>query len=640
MLVGADINDHKQDELRLQQSYDELEATNEQLSATEIELQEQFNKLQMSERRYRLATEGSGAYMWEFKKEYGYEVSERWYDLMGYAKNEVNLLEDGVFSIIHPDDREITMKARQAHLDGVTSIYESEFRMRTKDNEYLWFEIRGKSAFDPNEKVLLFIGSLIDISNRKQAELKLSQSLQELEETNKQLRAAQQELREQYDRLLEKQRSIHRLAYVDTLSNLPNRESLLESMEHYLQHSSGRAALLYVDADNFKYINDTLGHKFGDLLIQKISERLQSVIRKGDILSRFGGDEFVVFIKDIKCEREVFYLAEGIMDAFKRSFLIGDSNLYISLSIGISFYPEDGQTTEEVLKNADMAMYRAKQDGKDTYAVYDKSMHTAFNERMNIEKHLHSALSNNEFELYYQPQVDIQSGLISGFESLIRWKSPTLGFVSPLSFIKFAEDSRLINYIGEWVLRESCNFMKSIHDLTDVPYTISVNISIIQLLQDDFIEIVQESLAVSGLKPSCLELEITESFSLESFENTVNKLQFLKSKGIRIALDDFGTGYSSLSYLQKLPISTLKMDKTFIDSLSENTDSQSFVQTIIQLGHNMGLVIVAEGVEEYSQLEFLKRSGCEKIQGYLISKPVPKQEVLGLLVPQKRYITK
>lgn len=289
------------------------------------------------------------------------------------------------------------------------------------------------------------------------------------------------------------------------------------------------------------------------------------------------------------------------------------------------------------MKNADVAMYRAKEDGKGTYVVYDKSMHTAFNERMNIEKHLRSAMNNNEFELYYQPQVDIQSGLISGFEALIRWNSPTLGFVSPLSFIKIAEDSRLIIYIGEWVLRESCIFMKGIQDRMGIPYKISVNISIIQLLQDDFVEMVQESLTESGLKPSCLELEITESIFMESFESIVNKLQFLKSQGIRIALDDFGTGYSSLSYLQQLPISTLKMDKTFIDSLSEKAYSQSFVQTIIQLGHNMGLEVVAEGVEEISQLDFLRKSGCDKVQGYLVSKPVPKQEVVELLEPQKRY---
>ncbi|OMD82402.1 MULTISPECIES: EAL domain-containing protein [Paenibacillus] len=638
VLVGVDIDERKQNELRLQQSYEELEATYEELSATEVELQEQFAKLQVGERRFSLATEGSGAYMWELDWETGlYNLSDRWYKLMGYTEDEINSFEDGVLSIIHPDDQPSSQKARHDHLAGLTPIYETEYRMRTKDNQFVWFEVSGKAIVDPKNEVVLFIGSLIDISKRKQVELKLSNSYQELEATYEQLTATQQELVEQYDMLVENQKHMHRLAYVDELSNLPNRVCLLESMEKYLQCSGGKAALLFVDTDNFKYINDTLGHKSGDVLIQKASKRLQSVVREGDMLSRLGGDEFVIFIKDIENHEDVLDLAERIMRAFRQSFLIGESYLYVSVSIGISFYPEDGETTEQILKNADVAMYRAKEDGKGTYVVYDKSMHTAFNERMNIEKHLRSAMNNNEFELYYQPQVDIQSGLISGFEALIRWNSPTLGFVSPLSFIKIAEDSRLIIYIGEWVLRESCIFMKGIQDRMGIPYKISVNISIIQLLQDDFVEMVQESLAESGLKPSCLELEITESIFMESFESIVNKLQFLKSQGIRIALDDFGTGYSSLSYLQQLPISTLKMDKTFIDSLSEKAYSQSFVQTIIQLGHNMGLEVVAEGVEEISQLDFLRKSGCDKVQGYLVSRPVPKQEVVELLEPQKRY---
>ncbi|WP_052414428.1 EAL domain-containing protein [Paenibacillus sp. FSL R5-0345] len=640
VLVGVDIDERKQNELNLQLSYEELEATYEELSATEVDLQEQFNKLQISERRFRLTSEGSGAYMWEFDLEARrFNLSDRWYELMGYMKDEINSFEDGALSIVHPDDLASTLKIKRDHLKGITSIFETEFRMLTKDNQIVWFEVRGKATLNPRDKVLLFVGSLIDISERKQAELKLSNSYQELEATYEQLATTQQELQVQYNMLLDNQKYIHRLAYVDELSNLPNRLCLLESMEKYLQRPGGKFALLFLDSDNFKYINDTLGHKSGDVLIQKASKRLQSLMQEGDMLSRLGGDEFVVFIKDTEDREDVLNLAERIMRSFRQSFVIGESNLYVSLSVGISFYPEDGETAEQILSNADVAMYRAKEDGKGTYVVYDKSMHTAFNERMNIEKHLRSAMYNNEFEVYYQPQLDIQSGFISGFEALIRWNSPTLGSVSPLSFIKIAEDSRLIIDIGEWVLRESCVFMKGIQDRTGVPYKISVNISIIQLFQNDFIEMVQDSLAVSGLKPSCLELEITESIFMKSFnESILGDLRFLKSKGISIALDDFGTGYSSLSYLQQLPISTLKMDKTFIDSLSEEeANSKSFVQLIIQLGHNMGLEVVAEGVEEVSQMDFLKLIGCDKVQGYLISRPVPKQAVVELLETQRHY---
>lgn len=638
VLVGLDIDERKQNELKLQLSYEELEATYEELAATEVELQEQLHKVGISERRFRLASEGSGAYMWERNWETGeYKLSDRWYEVMGYTEEEINSFEGGVLSIIHPDDQEKANKAREEHLRGLTPIYETEYRMRTKDNIYVWFEVRGKAIVDPKDNMVLFLGSLIDISKRKQTEFKLNNSYQELEATYEQLTATQQELVEQYDMLVENQKHMHRLAYVDSLSNLPNRLCLLETMEEYFRQPGGQAALLFVDTDNFKFINDTLGHKSGDILIRKASERLQSLVPEGVMLSRLGGDEFVIFIKDTQLREDVLNLAENIMRAFRKSFLIGESNLYVSTSIGISFYPEDGETTEEILKNADVAMYRAKEEGKSTYVVYDKSMHRPFNERMTIEKHLRSAMINNEFELHYQPQVDIRTGLISGFEALIRWNSPVLGFVSPLSFIKVAEDSGLIIYIGEWVLREASSFIKNVQDHTGIPYKISVNISVIQLLQEDFVEMVLDSLKESNLPASSLELEITESIFMESFESTVSKLEFLKSRGIRIALDDFGTGYSSLSYLQQLPISTLKMDKIFIDSLADQEYSRSFVQTIITLGHNMGLDVVAEGVEDDSQLSFLAEVGCDKVQGYLISRPVPRNGVHELVEPRRHY---
>lgn len=632
VLVGLDIDTRKQNELKLQLSYEELESTYEELSATEEELQEQLGKLRISERRFRLASEGSGAYMWELDWKTGqYRISERWYEVMGYVEGEINAYEGGALSIIHPDDQESSAKARQDHISGLTPIYETEYRMRAKDGSYVWFEVRGKAILDTSDNILLFLGSLIDISNRKQVELKLSHSYQELEATYEQLRAAQQELVGQYELLLDSQKNMHRLAYIDSLSGLPNRVCLLEEMERYFGKPGGSAALLFIDTDNFKYINDTLGHKFGDLLIRKASERLQSLVEEGHMLSRLGGDEFVIFLKNVQDKGSVLALAEEILQSFRRSFLIGERQLYVTASIGISYYPEDGDTTEEMLKNADVAMYRAKEEGKGRYAVYDKSMHAAFSERMTIEKHLRGAMSNQEFELHYQPQVDTRTGEISGFEALIRWNSPVLGFVSPLAFIKIAEDSRLIIGIGEWVLREGCRFIKELQDRTGIGYKISINISVIQMLQDDFNDVVLRALRETGLQPEHLELEITESIFMQSFESMVAKLEYLRAYGIRIALDDFGTGYSSLSYLQQLPISTLKIDKAFIDSLLDSNYSQSFVQTMVQLGHKLGLKVVAEGIEEGSQLLFLRNSGCDKVQGYFISRPVPGRGVIKLL---------
>jgi diguanylate cyclase (GGDEF)-like protein/PAS domain S-box-containing protein len=637
VLVGMDIDERRQNELKLQLSYEQLEATYEELAATEQELKDQLNKLRVNDRRFRLASEGSGAYMWEFDWETGlYSMSDRWYEVMGYTEEEVNTLP-AVHSIIHPDDQEESSRARQAHLTGLTPIYETEYRMRTKDNQYVWFEVRGKAIIDPRDQIVLFIGSLIDITSRKQVEFKLNNSYQELEATYEQLSATQQELVGQYDLLVENQKKMYHLAYYDSLSHLPNRVCLLEAMEKHFQSPGGQAALMFVDTDNFKYINDTLGHKFGDILIRKASERLQAILPEGEMLSRLGGDEFVIFLKETVDRADVLNLAETVLDAFKEPFWIGESKLYVSVSIGISFYPDNGETTEEILKNADVAMYQAKEAGKNRYIVYDTSMHAAFNERMNIEKHLRSAVDNNEFELHYQPQVDIQSGLISGVEALIRWNSPVLGFVSPLSFIRIAEDSRLIIPMGEWVLRQACHFMKKLHDQVGIPYKVSVNISVIQTLQDDFTEMVLNILAESRLKPECLELEITESIFMESFESIVSKLEFLKSHGIRIALDDFGTGYSSLSYLQQLPLSTLKMDKTFIDSLSDQAYSQAFVQTIVDLGHKIGLKVVAEGVEDNDQLSFLKKTGCDRIQGYLISRPVGEQKACELLSSARQW---
>ncbi|WP_025691792.1 EAL domain-containing protein [Paenibacillus zanthoxyli] len=633
VLIGIDIDGSKRNELELQHSYKKLEATHLELATAKEELQDQNGKLSYSERRFRLAVEASGAFLWEYHYEkQGLWVSERWYEVMGYKQEDMDLSVEAVLNLIHPDDREWARKALEEHLAGLTPVYESEYRMRTKDGQYFWFEVRGKATYDKREGIQLFLGSLIDISNRKQMELKLSGSYQELEATYEQLAATQQELVDQYDTLLENQRKMHHLAYFDSLSHLPNRLCLLETMEKYFQLPGRSAALLFVDTDNFKYINDTMGHKFGDILIRQVSERLQSiVVRNGSMLSRLGGDEFVVFLKDVEEHKEVLELAEQLLSEFRRPFEIGESSVYVSASIGISFYPKDGNTTEEILKNADVAMYRAKEAGKGVYAVYDREMHTEFNERMTIEKHLRSALDNEEFELFYQPQVDLLTGAISGFEALIRWNSPVLGFVSPLSFIKIAEDSRLIIPIGEWVLRKACHFMSGLCRQNNNCYKIAVNISVIQLLQDGFIQTVLNILSESGIPPGCLELEITETVFIESFERIVGKLEYLKMQGIRIALDDFGTGYSSLSYLQQLPITTLKMDKVFIDTLSDDSYSQSFIRTMVSLGHEMGLEVVAEGVEDRSQLVILEEAGCDKVQGYLFSRPLSQRNTQELL---------
>ncbi|WP_438348492.1 putative bifunctional diguanylate cyclase/phosphodiesterase [Paenibacillus sp. FA6] len=460
-----------------------------------------------------------------------------------------------------------------------------------------------------------------------------------LESAYEEIIATEDELRQQYDQLIENQRKLTEseekmfyLAYHDVLTGLPNKMALYENGTNtILAGSDNSAALMFVDIDNFKYINDTMGHGFGDRLIAKVSDRLLSIVaNKGDVY-RFGGDEFIILLHSIENTEEISKVADCILASFKEPVEMDNSLLHISISIGISIYPEHGNDIMELIKRADIAMHRAKEAGKGKIVVFDHPMNDTFAERMNIEKQLYSAMARNEFELFYQPQVDLALNKVTGLEALLRWNSPELGFVSPLKFIKIAEDSHLIIPLGAWVLRTACTFLKSLHDQGLQHLTISVNISMLQLLQTDFNELVLDTLRTCGLKPDYLELEITESILVESYDHVSSRLNELRGHNIRIALDDFGTGYSSLSYLTHLPISTLKIDKSFIDSIHAGTHQTALIEQIIIIGKRMNMCVVAEGVEQTVQLEYLQEQNCDKIQGYLFSKPKSAQDVKKLL---------
>ncbi|GGH12257.1 ABC transporter substrate binding protein [Paenibacillus segetis] len=474
----------------------------------------------------------------------------------------------------------------------------------------------------------------------KRMRKKLQVSYEELEITYEELTALQDELQEQYNKLLDNQSLLRaseekyrHLAYNDVLSGLPNRLSLSEVLRTFIEQRSGdQAALFFLDIDNFKYINDTKGHPFGDQLLVKVGERLQEQLDDRSLHFRLGGDEFVILLKDIKHCDEVIEYAESIVHCFMEPFELNESLVHISASIGIARYPKNGLNVEELMKNADIAMYKAKEAGKGTYVIFGEALQQHFDERMIIENQLRNVITNEELSLHYQPLVDLDTGEIWGFEALIRWHSPVLGFVSPLSFIKIAEDSRLIVPIGEWVLREACQFIKGLHEQGYEGYHISVNISVVQLMMEDFTNMVLKILHETGLPPQYLEMEITESIFMESLEDISRKLEFLKQKGIGIALDDFGTGYSSLSYLKQLPITTLKIDKSFIDSIGDASDNSSLASAIVTIGHDMGLHVTAEGVETIEQLAFLERTKCDKIQGYYISRPIPKHEVMSWIL--------
>lgn len=588
----------------LSSAHEELETVYEEVTASEEELRQQYDQLienqrllMESEERYRLISEASNDGIWDEKNGERF-FSDRWFEIMGYTRDE--LQEIGNWKeLIHPDDKEYAIGTMEEHKRLKTPFYCCDYRIRRKDGEYIWIQARGKAMFDDAGRVCRVAGSHTDITA---------------------LKSSQEKLRY--------------LAYHDFLTGLPNKLSLQkEAKKDIFASVNKKAALLFIDMDNFKYINDTIGHASGDELIVKASERLTSLLKDNCTLYRLGGDEFVIIVRDIGSKEDAEVFASHILTGFKDRFEVSDNILNVSLSIGIVIYPGHGKNINDLLKCADIAMYKAKEKGKKRYVVYSQPLEEAFFERMNIEKHLHSALERHEFEIYYQPQLDIKSNKVTGFEALLRWKSPELGFISPLKFIKIAEDTHLIIPLGSWVLRSACAFLKRLQQSGFTDLTMSVNISVLQLLQSDFVGTIKDTLEFHEVEPEYLELEITESILVESFEVIGLKLKKLRDMGVRIALDDFGKGYSSLSYLKQLPITTLKIDKSFIDGVHTDNGNKTLTGHIITIGNDMGMCVIAEGVEKQEQLEYLIRQECHKIQGYLFSKPVPEGEVERLLKP-------
>ncbi len=630
----------------ISEKHEELTQIYEELTASEEELKQQFDEvssvkeqLSVSEERFRLAADGSNAIIWDVDLlTMQYYFSDRWYELLGYERGEIDEANGGWRAIIHPGDAEEAYKARMMHLKGKTAFYNSEYRMKMKNGEYKWFNVRGKVLRDSHWRNTRFAGSLIDITESKENEARLQESYQELESTYEELTAAQEELKQQYDeisvnheKIKDTEEKLTYIAYHDLLTGLLNKVSLYENSNGIFRSQNSKAALLFIDMDHFKYINDTMGHAFGDQLIIRVSERLTSLLRDNCSIYRLSGDEFIIIIQDIKGKEDAEEFASHILAGLNEEFQVLNSALHISLSIGIAMYPDHGSNIEDLLKYADIAMYKVKETGRKRYIVYDQLMNEVFTERVNIEKHLHAALENNEFELYYQPQLDLISGRITGLEALLRWNSPELGSVSPLKFIKVAEDTHFIIPLGAWVIKNACAFLKKLHDNGFPDISVSVNISMLQLIQKDFDNLVVDTLEFFRLEPGFLELEITESILMESFDTIGLKLERLSGQGVRIALDDFGKGYSSLSYLKQLPISTLKIDKSFIDNISTESDRNILTGQIVMLGRSMGMCVIAEGVERQEQLEYLLQHECHKIQGYLYSKPVPGAELIKLL---------
>ncbi len=416
------------------------------------------------------------------------------------------------------------------------------------------------------------------------------------------------------------------LAYYDTLTNLPNRRLLMDRMQDALtraEQQQGQFAVLFVDIDRFKMVNDSLGHQAGDVLIQQVGQRLLACVQQSDTVARIAGDEFVILLPRAT-EDTVGSMAETMLEVLRHPFGVMEQELFITGSIGIALYPADGRDAETLVKCADMAMYEAKARGKNNVKRYLPEMAERSNERMRIENDLHRALEHEEFQLYYQPRADAGTGRILGCEALIRWKHEQMGLVPPDRFIPVAEETGLIVPIGEWVLREACRQNKAWQDAGREPGRVSVNVSAKQF-ESGLTETIDRILEETGLDGRWLEIEITESVLIENEGTITDTLHQLKSRGIHLSIDDFGTGYSSLAFLMKFEVDTLKIDKSFIHDILEHPDNQMIASAVIQLAHNLGMKVVSEGVETQEEYDFLLDKGSDEVQGYLISRPLPAE---------------
>lgn len=601
LIAALQLNNEK-----LKSTHEELASMYQQLAASEqvlsqqlSELKDNAKKLSFTEQRYRLAMDAAVDAIWEV--DYATDeltISTHWMDRFGLP-HDTPFQRKLWLTLVHPQDLELITTAFTTYVNASAPHYDVEYRVRALNGTYVWVHARGKALRDENGHVLRVAGSLTDITDRKHQEEK-----------------------------------IYHLAYFDALTGLPNRRRLemLLAEKSILDLASG--ALLFIDLDNFKLINDSSGHACGDALIADVAKQLVTAVGSSHLLARVGGDEFIVVLTNSNRKAFIQAYAQRLINLFNVPFTCQGHPYYLSASIGIAFFPEDGATLDDLLRKADTALHIAKETGRSAYRFFEQSMQDSILEKIALENRLRTAIITKEqFHMHYQPQVDIKTGKIIGMEALMRWFCPEQGFISPLRFIPVAEETGLINELGDWGLRTACRFCRELHDLGHKTLSVSVNLSVKQLALDNFVESVAAVLVETGLPPSALELEITESVLIQAFETNVDKLEALRAMGIRTALDDFGTGYSSLTYLQQLPIHTLKIDQSFINRIQHEQSTRTITATIILLAQQLGMSVVAEGIETQAQRDLLASFDCNSIQGYLISKPLSMEDFLNWLAP-------
>ncbi len=439
---------------------------------------------------------------------------------------------------------------------------------------------------------------------------------------------------------------VRKLAYYDSLTNLPNRVSFTERLSQEVlraERHAWRLSVLFLDIDDFKRINDTLGHSFGDLLLKGVAERLLDCVRGDDTvtrlecpqgilqIARLGGDEFTILLVDLRYGEDAATVVTRIMDKLSKPFVLSGNETYITSSVGIALYPEDGKDAETLVKNADTAMYFAKRAGKNQYQFYDESMNTAAIRRMTLDGYLRRAMERGEFSLHYQPQMELATGSFNAAEALLRWYNPKLGDISPVEFIPMAEENGMILPIGEWVIRTACGQMKAWQDEGLSIRRVAVNVSVAQFVQTNFVGLVEKALLDTGLKPHDLELEVTESLLAKDLDSSVRTLRALKQIGVQLSIDDFGTGYSSMSYLKNFPVDRLKIDKSFVKGVTYNPNDRAIITAVLSMANSMHLGVVAEGVENQEQMSFLQERLCEQVQGYYLSRPLNPGKLASLV---------
>ncbi|MBN2753035.1 MAG: EAL domain-containing protein [Rhodospirillaceae bacterium] len=549
--------------------------------------------LQRSEERYRLVAQASRDIIWDWNIHNDQRsLSGRVREVLGYDCNVFADIEHW-YSLIHPRDLVGVRASLSDYLEGRTGEYRKEYRIRHAEGNYIWLQANGRALFDGTGRPYHMIGSYTDITAAK-----------------------------------EHQQRIDFLAFHDSLTGLPNREQLRSVVDQTIARikpDDGRLTLIFIDMDNFKSINDSSGHKVGDMVLVQAAQRLQNVVSSNTLVSRLGGDEFVLVVENLS-ESDAPLLQSKLLDSFRPPFDVHEQRFYISCSAGSAVYPDDGLCFDELLQNADIAMYQAKKSGKGALTQFSPEMKQLAVERVLLHSRLRDAQSNKTFSLHFQPQVDAVNGHLRGAEALLRWNDAEMGAVSPDLFIPACEESGLIIPIGRWVLQESCRKIKQLQGCRTDDFIISVNVSVVQLMQSGFEKDVLEILRRENVNPNQIELEITESQLMGVFEAGILRLRTLMNAGVKIALDDFGTGYSSLTYLRRLPLNILKLDKEFIRNLHQDQDGQRLTASIIHIAHDMGLQVVAEGVEQMEQRTILANAGCDWLQGYMISRPLDERK--------------